>query len=91
MENINVPKNIIKYIDVDDNVDKLIKSKKKIKILFKEKENQSMEKLCKIKDFDYMSEEETYANTDIYIVYSINDINSLLDFYSKNLGFILEQ
>ncbi len=91
MENINVPKNIIKYIDVDDNIDKLIKSKKKIKILFKEKENQSMEKLCKIKDFDYISEEETYANTDIYIVYSTNDINSLLDFYSKNLGFILEQ
>lgn len=50
-----------------------------------------MEKLCKIKDFDYISEEETYANTDIYIVYSTNDINSLLDFYSKNLGFILEQ
>lgn len=91
MENINVPKNIIKYIDVDDNIERLIKSKKKIKIIFGEEDNSPLEKICKIDDKKYSSIEEQYANTDIYVVHSLLDLNSLLDFYSKNLGLLLEQ
>lgn len=90
MENINVPKNIIKYIDVDDNIERLVKSKKKIKIIFSEEDGSPLENICKIDDEKYLSIEEQYANTDIYVVHSLLDLNSLLDFYSKNLKMLLE-
>lgn len=90
MENINVPKNIIKYIDVDDNIERLVKSKKKIKIIFSEEDSSPLENICKIDDEKYLSIEEQYANTDIYVVHSLLDLNSLLDFYSKNLKMLLE-
>lgn len=90
MENINVPKNVIKYIDVDDDIEKLVKSNKKIKIMYGEENNLPLEKICKIDDKKYSSIEEQYANTDIYIVHNLSDLNSLLDFYSKNLKMLLE-